>query len=73
MHKVLTIVRPDGFVTDSIAPRITPDGAYRQAAVQAATLAAYAEAGVSRALLALPPADRDTVLRLLDDYAPLLG
>ena len=40
---------------------------------EAATLEAYAEAGVTRALLMLPPADRDTVLGLLDDYAPLLG
>ncbi len=40
---------------------------------EAATLEAYAEAGVARALLMLPPADRDTVLGLLDDYAPLLG
>jgi probable F420-dependent oxidoreductase len=40
---------------------------------EAATLETYAEAGVTRALLALPSADRDTVLSLLDDYAPLLG
>jgi len=40
---------------------------------KAATLETYAEAGVTRALLALPSADRDTVLGLLDDYAPLLG
>ena len=40
---------------------------------EAATLEAYAEAGVTRALLMLPPADRDTVLGLLDDYVPLLG
>jgi probable F420-dependent oxidoreductase len=40
---------------------------------KAATLEAYAEAGVTRALLALPSADRDTVLSLLDDYAPLLS
>ncbi len=40
---------------------------------KAATLETYAEAGVTRALLALPSADRDTVLSLLDDYAPLLG
>ena len=33
----------------------------------------YAEAGVTRALFELPSADRDTVLRLLDDYTPLLG
>ncbi len=36
-------------------------------------LAAYAEAGITRAVLALPSEDRDTVLRQLDDYAPLLG
>ncbi len=40
---------------------------------KAANLEAYAEAGVTRALLGLPSADRDTVLSLLDDYAPLLG
>ena len=40
---------------------------------KATTLETYAEAGVTRALLALPSADRDTVLSLLDDYAPLLG
>jgi len=40
---------------------------------KAATLETYAEAGVTRALLALPSADRDTVLGLLDDYAILLG
>ena len=40
---------------------------------EAATLKTYAEAGVTRALLALPPADHDTVLGLLDDYARLLG
>ena len=40
---------------------------------KAATLESYAKAGVTRALLALPSADRDTVLSLLDDYAPLLG
>ena len=44
-----------------------------RAPAEAATLEAYAEAGVSRALLMLPPADRDTVLGLLDGYAPLLG
>ena len=40
---------------------------------KAATLETYAEAGVTRSLLALPSADRDTVLGLLDGYAPLLG
>jgi len=33
----------------------------------------YAQAGIGRAILALPSADRDTVLRQLDDYAPLLN
>ena len=37
-----------------------------------AALDNYAEAGITRALLQLPSADRDTVLGLLDDYAPLL-
>ena len=32
----------------------------------------YAQAGIARAVLALPSADRDTVLKLLDDYVPLL-
>ena len=36
-------------------------------------LAAYAAAGVGRSLLRLPSADRDTVLKQLDEYAPLLG
>ncbi len=40
---------------------------------EARALAAYAEAGVTRSLLALPSADRDTVLKRLDDYAPLLA
>jgi probable F420-dependent oxidoreductase len=44
-----------------------------RAPAEAATLEAYAEAGVSRALLQLPSADRDTVLGVLDGYAPLLG
>ena len=43
-----------------------------RAPAEAATLEAYAEAGVTRALLALPSADRDTVLRHLDDYRRLL-
>ncbi len=36
-------------------------------------LEAYAAAGVQRSLLHLPAADRDTVLKLLDEYAPLLS
>jgi probable F420-dependent oxidoreductase len=36
-------------------------------------LAKYAEAGVTRAILGLPSAPRDEVLRLLDQYAPLVG
>jgi probable F420-dependent oxidoreductase len=40
---------------------------------EAAALESYAEAGVNRALFALPSADRDTVLGLLDKYAPLIG
>ncbi len=43
-----------------------------RARAEAATLEAYAEAGVTRALLALPSADRDTVLRRLDDYRRLM-
>ena len=37
------------------------------------TLEAYAAAGVGRSVLGLPSADRDTVLKQLDEYAPLLG
>jgi probable F420-dependent oxidoreductase len=37
-----------------------------------AGLDAYAEAGIDRAILGLPSADRDTVMKLLDDYAPLV-
>jgi alkanesulfonate monooxygenase SsuD/methylene tetrahydromethanopterin reductase-like flavin-dependent oxidoreductase (luciferase family) len=33
----------------------------------------YAQAGISRAILALPSGERDQVLRQLDDYAPLLS
>ena len=36
-------------------------------------LQAYAAAGVQRSLLQLPSAGRDTVLKLLDEYAPLLS
>lgn len=39
----------------------------------AATLDAYREAGVTRAILPLPPAARDEVWRVLDRYQPLLG
>jgi probable F420-dependent oxidoreductase len=39
----------------------------------AQTLRRYREAGVTRAILPLPPADRDAVWRLLDRYQPLLG
>ena len=38
-----------------------------------ATLERYADAGVHRAVLALPTADRDEVMRILDGYTPLLG
>jgi len=44
-----------------------------RAPAEAAALEAYREAGVTRALLALPSADRDTVLRQLDDYGRLLA
>ncbi|NIR61578.1 MAG: LLM class F420-dependent oxidoreductase, partial [Gammaproteobacteria bacterium] len=37
-----------------------------------ARLDEYAEAGLARVLLGLPSADRDTVLRQLDEYASLL-
>jgi len=38
----------------------------------AQVLESYAQAGVGRSLLMLPSADRDTVLPLLDQYAPLV-
>ena len=38
-----------------------------------AGLEAYREAGITRSVLALPSEDRDSVLRQLDDYMPLLG
>jgi hypothetical protein len=38
-----------------------------------AKLDAYEKAGLTRVLLTLPSADRDTGLRQQDDYAPLLG
>jgi probable F420-dependent oxidoreductase len=38
----------------------------------AQVLESYAQAGVGRSLLMLPSADRDTVLPLLDKYAPLV-
>ena len=37
-----------------------------------AALAAYAEAGVNRVLLQMPSEDRDTCLKLLDSYMPLV-
>lgn len=42
------------------------------APADAAALAPYREAGIERVLFAVPDADRDTVLRQLDKYAPLL-
>jgi alkanesulfonate monooxygenase SsuD/methylene tetrahydromethanopterin reductase-like flavin-dependent oxidoreductase (luciferase family) len=43
-----------------------------RAPADAQQLESYAQAGISGGLLQLPSADRDTVLRLLDEYAPLL-
>jgi probable F420-dependent oxidoreductase len=40
---------------------------------EAAALEKCAKAGITRALFALPSADRETVLGLLDKYAPLIG
>ena len=37
------------------------------------TLGSYAELGINRALLRVPTEDRDTCLKLLDSYMPLLG
>ena len=42
------------------------------ARADARTLDDYAAAGITRAILPLPPADRDTVWRALDRYQPLL-
>jgi probable F420-dependent oxidoreductase len=36
-------------------------------------LEAYAEAGLTRVLFALPSADRSTLLKVLDEYSPLIG
>lgn len=38
----------------------------------AATLESYRAAGITRAILPLPPADQDTVFRMLDRYQPLI-
>ena len=37
------------------------------------TLDSYAELGINRALLRVPTEDRDTCLKLLDSYMPLLA
>jgi alkanesulfonate monooxygenase SsuD/methylene tetrahydromethanopterin reductase-like flavin-dependent oxidoreductase (luciferase family) len=39
----------------------------------AATLAAFREAGIQRVLLEVPDLGRDEILRVLDGYAPLLA
>jgi len=44
-----------------------------RAPADAGDLAAYREAGIDRALLEVPDASRDEILRLLDDYATLTG
>jgi len=38
-----------------------------------AALDGYEKAGLNRVLLQLPTADRDTCLKTLDSYIPLLG
>lgn len=43
-----------------------------RAPTDAAELDRYEDAGITRALFGLPSADRDTVLKLLDEYAPLV-
>ena len=43
------------------------------APADAAALESFREAGVNRSLLSLPPADRDTVLPKLDQYAALIN
>lgn len=44
-----------------------------RAPADAAALAGYAEAGIARALLEVPDASRDEILKVLDDYATLVG
>lgn len=44
-----------------------------RAPAEAAALAACREAGIARALLEVPDLDRDSVLRVLDGYVPLLS
>ena len=39
----------------------------------AAALQKYRDAGVNRVLLEMPSKDRDTCLKTLDSYMPLLG
>jgi probable F420-dependent oxidoreductase len=43
-----------------------------RAPTDAAELDRYEDAGITRTLFGLPSADRDTVLKLLDEYAPLV-
>ena len=43
-----------------------------RAPADAAELDRYAEAGITRVLFELPSGDRDTVLRILDEYSPLV-
>ena len=43
------------------------------AAPDAAALEGYRAAGVNRVLLQMPSEDRDTCLKTLDSYMPLLG
>jgi hypothetical protein len=38
-----------------------------------AALAEYRAAGIDRAVLEIPDGSRDEILRVLDDYAPLLA
>jgi probable F420-dependent oxidoreductase len=53
-------------------PRTLSTSVFRAPADKAA-LKEYAEAGIDRAVLEIPDRSRDEILRILDDYAPLLG
>ena len=53
-------------------PRDLSVSVFRAPADRAA-LQRYAEAGIDRAVLEIPDQGRDDILRLLDDYAPLLA
>jgi probable F420-dependent oxidoreductase len=53
-------------------PRTLSTSVFR-APTDKAALAEYAEAGIDRAVLEIPDGSRDDILRVLDDYVPLLA